>query len=79
MRAREAASCSRAAALASAWAASSAKSAIRCSVPGGNGRASTFETTTAPHRRPPSVIGAATTLPTPYARITSAAAPDTGE
>ena len=60
MRAREAASCSRASALAIACAASSAKSPRRVSVVGGRGSWLRRAIAIAPQTRPATVIGAAT-------------------
>ena len=77
MRARDAASSSRASALASASATSSAKSAIRCSDPSGNGWSSTVETMTAPHSRPASLIGAPTAERKPRFRSRFAIEPAT--
>jgi hypothetical protein len=78
-RAREAASCSRASALARASATSSAKLAMRCSVPGGKPYASPVVATMAPHSRPATLIGAATAEAIPAARIISTSRPPTWE
>ena len=67
MRARDAASCSRASALASACATSSVKPAMRSSAAGGKACVRTLETTTAPHSWPSNTIGA----PTPEAMPSS--------
>ena len=75
MRARDAASCSRASALASASATSSAKSATRCSEAAGSGVRSTVETMTAPHSRPASLIGAPTDERKPSSRSSSTVEP----
>ena len=59
MRAREAASCSRASALAIAWAASSANSPSRSSVSGGSASSLRRATAITPQACPATVIGAA--------------------
>ena len=60
MRARDARSSSRASALASACAVSSANAAMRCSTSGGKGSGLTLETISAPQRSPSTKIGAPT-------------------
>jgi hypothetical protein len=77
IRALEAASCSRASALASACATSSAKLATRCSVYAGKARGRPVVATIAPQSLPATVIGAATEDAIPTARILSASSPST--
>jgi hypothetical protein len=79
MRAREAASSARAAALASPSATSSANSSMRASESDASGASRVVETTMAPQSSPPTRIGAATDASTPRFRITAANSPATFE
>ena len=79
MRAREAASFSRASALARASATSTAKPAIRFSVSGGKPFGVLLDATTAPHNSPPTVIGTAMAEAMPAARIIAGKRPVRGE
>ena len=77
IRAREAASCSRASTSASAAVTSSAKLLIRASVPAGKAWACSLDTMIAPQRRPATKIGAPTTEWIPNSWIRSASSPST--
>jgi uncharacterized protein involved in propanediol utilization len=77
IRARDAASCSRASTFASAAVTSSAKLLIRSSVPVGNAYGSSLVAMIAPQRRPATWIGAPTTERTPNSRSLAASSPST--